>query len=197
LSKGAMMLEDRLKHLETIIAKNQYRFYEIGQALLEIRDSRLYKQALFTSFEAYARSRWDIGRSQVYRLIDAYSVINNLSPIGDRLPGNEAQTRPLVPLSPPEQRQIWKAFLDTKVEVTARNIQNFINERKAKENTPTPDLVDRISDEYMAAVKEMLAQVKYALNDKWQQTSRQAALLWHRVIQEKIICRETGHGANT
>jgi len=192
-----MMLEDRLKHLETIIAKNQYRFYEIGQALLEIRDSRLYKQALFTSFEAYARSRWDIGRSQVYRLIDAYSVINNLSPIGDRLPGNEAQIRPLVPLSPPEQRQIWKAFLDTNVEVTARNIQHFINERKTKENTPTPDLVDQISDEYMAAVKEMLAQVKYALNDTWQQTSRQAALLWHRVIQEKIICRETGHGAHT
>ncbi|WP_446012115.1 DNA methylase [Candidatus Electrothrix sp.] len=186
-----------MKHLETIIAKNQYRFYEIGQALLEIRDSRLYKQALFTSFETYARSRWDIGRSQVYRLIDAYSVINNLSPIGDRLPGNEAQTRPLVPLSPPEQREIWKAFLNTKVEVTARNIQNFINERKTKEDTATPDLVDRISDEYMAAVEEMLVQVKYALNDKWQQTSRQAALLWHRVIQEKIICRESGHEANT
>ena len=191
-----MMLADRLKHLETIIAKNQYRFYEIGKALLEIRDSRLYKQALFTSFEAYARSRWDIGRSQVYRLIDAYSVIKILSPIGDRLPGNEAQTRPLVPYSTPEQREIWKAFLNTKVEVTARNIQNFINERKTKENKPTPD-VDRISDEYMDAVKEMMAQVKYALNDKWQQTSRQAALLWHRVIQEKIICRETGHGANT
>jgi len=164
---------------------------------LEIRDSRLYKQALFTSFETYARSRWDIGRSQVYRLIDAYSVINNLSPIGDRLPGNESQTRPLVPLSPAEQRKIWKEFLDTKVEVTARNIQNFINKRKAKKNTPTPDPVDRISDEYMAAVKNMLAQVTYALNDKWQQTSRQAALLWHRVIQEKIVSRETGHGTNT
>jgi len=192
-----MMQQDRLEHLETIIAKNQYRFYEIGKALLEIRDSRLYKQALFTSFEAYARSRWDIGRSQAYRLIDACGVINNLSPIGDRLPGNESQTRPLVPLSPPEQRKIWKEFLNTKAEITARNIQQFINERKAKENTPTPDLVDRISDEYMAAVKEMLAQVKYALNDKWQQTSRQTALLWHRVIQEKIICGEPDHGANT
>jgi len=192
-----MMLENRLKHLETIIAKNQYRFYEIGQALLEIRDTRLYKQALFTSFEAYARSRWDIGRSQVYRLIDAYRVINNLSPIGDRLPGNEAQTRPLVPLPPPEQRKIWKEFLNTKAEVTARNIQNFINERKTKEDKATPDLIDQISDEYMAAVKEMLAQVKYALNDNWQKTSRQAALLWHRVIQEKILYRETGHGANT
>ena len=186
------MQQDRLKHLETIIAKNQYRFYEIGQALLEIRDSRLYKQALFTSFEAYARSRWDIGRSQVYRLIDAYSVINNLSPIGDRLPGNETQTRPLVPLSPPEQRKIWQEFLNTKTEVTARNIQRFINERRAKENTPDSDLINQIGDEYMAAVQKMLNQVQYAQNDQWQQTSRQAALLWNRVIQEKIVSREAG-----
>jgi len=191
------MQQDRLKHLEIIIAKNQCRFYEIGQALLEIRDSRLYKQALFTSFEAYARSRWDIGRSQVYRLIDAYKVINNLSPIGDRLPGNEAQTRPLVPLSPPEQRKIWKEFLNTKAEVTARNIQKFIDERKAKENIPAPDLVNQIGDEYMAAVQKMLDQVQYAQNDQWQKTSRQAALLWHRVIQEKIVSREAGNGVNT
>jgi len=191
------MQQDRLKHLETIIAKNQYRFYEIGQALLEIRDSRLYKQTLFTSFEAYARSRWDIGRSQLYRLIDAYSVINNLSPIGDRFPGNEAQTRPLVPLSPPEQRKIWKEFLSTKVEVTARNIQKFIDKRKAKENTPAPDLVDQIGDEYMAAVQKMLNQVQYAQNDQWQQTSRQAALLWNRVIQEKIVSGEAGNGVDT
>ena len=192
-----MMLEDRLKHLETIIAKNQYRFYEIGQALLEIRDSRLYKQALFTSFEAYARSRWDIGRSQAYRLIDAYRVINNLSPIGDRLPGNDTQTRPLVPLSPPEQRKIWKEFLNTNVEVTARNIQKFIDERKKKKNIPVPDLVDQIGDEYMAAVQVMLKQVQHAQNDQWQKTSRQAALLWNRVIQEKIVSREAGHGDDT
>jgi hypothetical protein len=190
LSEYAIMQQDRLKHLETIISKNQYRFYEIGKALLEIRDSRLYKQVLFTSFEAYARSRWDIGRSQIYRLIDAYGVINNLSPIGDRLPGNETQTRPLVPLSPPEQRKIWQEFLNTKTEVTARNIQKFINERKVKENTPDSDLIDQIGDEYMTAVQKMLNQVQYAQNDQWQQTSRQAALLWNRVIQEKIISRE-------
>jgi len=190
------MQQDRLKHLETIIAKNQYRFYEIGKALLEIRDSRLYKQALFPSFEAYVRSRWDIGRSQLYRLIDAYSVINNLSPIGDRLPGNEAQTRPLVPLSPSEQRKIWQEFLSTKTEITARNIQKFIDERKAKENIPDPDLVDQIGDEYMAAVQKMLDQVQYAQNDQWQQTSRQAALLWNRVIQEKIVSREAGDGVD-
>lgn len=82
------------------------------------------------------------------------------------------------------------------MDITARNIKNFIDERKEKENTP-PDHTDQISDEYMAAVQVMLNQVRYAQNDKWQKTSRQAALLWHRVIQEKILSREEGHEINT
>ena len=71
--------------LETLIAHNQERFCQIGRALKEIRDGRLYKQALFETFEAYIRARWDIGRSQAYRLITSYEVIRNLSPIGDTL----------------------------------------------------------------------------------------------------------------
>ncbi len=190
------MHKNRLTHLENIIADNQYRFYEIGKALKEIRDSCLYKQTLFNTFEAYARNRWDIGRSQAYRLINAYNVINNLSPIGDRLPGNETQTRPLVPLSPPEQRKIWKDFLDTGMEMSACNIKTFITGRKAKEDN-SPDHTDQISDEYMAAVKEMMKQIRYAQNDQWQKTSHQAALLWHRVMQEAIVAREVGNGSNT
>jgi hypothetical protein len=191
------MQQDRLKHLETIISNNQYRFYEIGQALKEIRDSRLYKLILFNSFEAYARDRWDIGRSQAYRLIDAYSVINNLSPIGDRLPGNETQTRPLVQLDPVEQRKIWMEFLRTGMELNARNIQNFIDKRTTKENLKPTDRTAQISEKYMQTVQEMLNQVQIAQNDHWQKTSRQAALLWHRVIREKILSKEPDNGSDT
>jgi hypothetical protein len=147
------MMQDRLTHLENIIAGNQNCFYEIGKALKEIRDSRLYKLTLFETFEAYARARWDIGRSQTYRLINAYNVIGNLSPIGDRLPGNETQTRPLVQLDPVEQRKIWKEFLSTGMELNARNIKNFIDKRKTKENHKPPDRTDQISSEYMDAVQ--------------------------------------------
>ncbi len=191
------MLQDRLIHLENIIAGNQNRFYEIGKALKEIRDSRLYQLTLFESFEAYARARWDIGRSQAYRLINAYSVIGNLSPIGDRLPGNENQTRPLVQLDPAGQRKIWKEFLSTGMELNARNIKNFIDERKAKENPRPTDRRNQISEEYMKTVQEMLNQVQFAQNDHWQKTSRQAALLWHRVIGEKILSQEPNNGFDT
>ena len=188
------MVPERLTSLENIIANNQYRFFDIGKALKEIRDTRLYKLTLFETFEAYAKKRWDMGRSQVYRLIDAYNVVNNLSPNGDILPGNEAQARILAPLDPFEQRKTWKGFLNTGMDITAPNIKKFIAERSAVEKSNPADLTDQISSEYMKTVQEMLAQVRLAQNDHWQKTSRQAALLWNRVIHEKIISKETSNG---
>ena len=190
------MQHDRLTHLENTIAENQYRFVEIGKALKEIRDTRLYKLTLFETFEAYGRARWDMGRSQVYRLINAYRVINNLSPDGDILPANEAQVRPLGQLDPPEQRQVWKDFLNTGMDITAPNIKKFIAELNAAEKNKPVDLTDRISSEYMDAVEGMLTQIRLAQNDRWQKTSRQAALLWNRVVREKIRDNgvNNGHG---
>lgn len=71
---------ERLLELETLIGRNQECFYKIGQALKEIRDNRLYKHALFDTFEAYTRERWDMGKAHAYRLIRSYDVIYNLSP---------------------------------------------------------------------------------------------------------------------
>ncbi|MCA1792954.1 MAG: DNA methylase [Desulfobacteraceae bacterium] len=191
------MEQDRLTRLENLIARNQCRFHEIGKALKEIRDSRLYKLNLFNSFEAYARARWDMGKSQAYRVIEAYQVVNNLSPIGDILPSNESQVRPLVPLDPIEQRRIWKAFLKSAMEITAPNIKRFIDSAKKGEtgNKDEPvDLTDQVSKAYMDAVQAMLEQVHQAQEDHWQKTSRQAGLLWNRVIREKILSKENGNG---
>jgi hypothetical protein len=191
------MEQDRLTRLENLIARNQYRFHEIGKALKEIKDFRLYKLNLFETFEAYARARWDMGKSQAYRLIEAYQVVNNLSPIGDILPSNESQVRPLVPFDPIEQRKIWKAFLKTAMEITAPNIKKFIDSAK-KGNTDNKDeladLTDQVSKAYMDAVQEMLDQVRLAQQDHWQKTSRQAGMLWNQVIRERILSRESGNG---
>lgn len=184
---------ERLLQLETLISRNQECFYKIGQALKEIRDNRLYKQALFDTFETYTRARWDMGKAHAYRLIKSYEVIYNLSPIGDKLPANESQARPLAQLDFIEQRSIWKAIINSGMELTALNIKKFI---EAQKESPVnrPDLTDRISAVYMAAVKTMLEQVRIARNDLWQTTSQDAALLWNRVIQEKILSKGTNNG---
>jgi hypothetical protein len=187
------MDQQRLIQLETLIARNQEHFCEIGRALKEIRDNRLYKLALFETFEAYARARWDMGRAHAYRLIKSYEVIHNLSPIGDIVPANESQVRPLAQLEPGEQRRVWKNFLNSGTELTALNIKKFIDTQRTNPKND-PDLSDRIATEYMAAVKAMLEQVRVAQHDHWQKTSRQAALLWNRVIREKILSKGADNG---
>jgi len=191
------MEQDRLTRLENLIACNQCRFHEIGKALKEIKDSRLYKLNLFDSFEAYTRARWDMGKSQAYRLIEAYQVINNLSPIGDILPSNESQVRLLAPFDSMEQRKIWKAFLKSAMEITAPNIKQFIasaNTDKTDNKGEAVDLTDQVSKAYMDAVHAMLDQVRQAQQDHWQKTSRQAGLLWNRVILERILSKENDNG---
>lgn len=188
------MLQERLDHLETIIAGKQQNFYELGKALNEIKQARLYRLALYGSFCAYVKARWDMGRAQAYRFINAYQVVKNLSPIGDKLPGNESQVRPLAKLTPLEQRSTWKRFLATGEELTALNINAFIRSGNGSQKKDPVDLTHIITDAYMAAVSAMIEQVRMAQHDRWQKTSRQAALLWNRVIREKILSKDAGNG---
>jgi len=178
------MSAKRLSELETVIDHNRRSFYVIGKALYEIRENRLYKFICFNTFAAYAKKRWAMGKSHAYRLIEAYRVIENLSPIGDILPENESQLRALVPLTPQEQRNIWRQFLKSGMELTASNISRLVS--ATGESPDAPDRTSIISDDYKQAVMAMLAQVSLAQNEHWQSTSRQAALFWNRVIRDKI-----------
>ncbi len=188
------MPQERLNHLETIIASKQQNFYELGKALNEIKQTRLYRLALYDSFGAYVKARWDMGRSQAYRFINAYQVVKNLSPIGDKLPVNESQVRPLAKLTPLEQRSTWKRFLATGEELTALNICAFIHSGNSSHKNDSLDLSNIITDAYKSAVSAMLEQVRMAQHERWQKTSRQAALLWNQVIREKIMSKGPDNG---
>jgi protein gp37 len=94
-----------LATLEGIIERGQQAFIEVGNALLEIRDRRLYREQGFATFEDYCRKRWNWGRHYVNRQIAAAEVVKNLEPIGT-IPKNEAQARELAPLPPEQQREV-------------------------------------------------------------------------------------------
>ena len=103
-----------LDHHEAVIERGKKTFVEVGAALMAIRDDprRLYRR--FGTFEEYCQKRWEWRQSQVYRLMDAAEVVRNLksSPIGELLPANEAQARPLTTLKTPEdQREAWEAVI--------------------------------------------------------------------------------------
>ena len=99
-----------LAECEAIIQRGIDATWNSARALLVINVSRLYLDTHAT-FEAYCQERWEIERSQAYRLIDAAKVMDVLSPIGDKdhLPSKESHMRELVPLidDPELMREVW------------------------------------------------------------------------------------------
>jgi hypothetical protein len=89
------LAQPTLQECEEVIERGLETFVEVGQALMVIRDGRLYK-ATHSSFEDYCRERWDIDRVRAHRLIDAASIAGVL-PMGNT-PANERQARALAPL---------------------------------------------------------------------------------------------------
>ena len=75
----------RLCELERIIQKGKDTFVEVGTALAEIRDSRIYR-ATFKTFENYCQDRWGFTKNYVNRIIQAADVVTNLVPIGTSVP---------------------------------------------------------------------------------------------------------------
>ena len=105
---------DTLRQLENTIATGLQAFYEVGTALLHIKDHRLYRED-YASFEDYCRDRWNFGRHRGYQLMNAATVADNLLTIVtiDDLPASESQARELVKLTPDAQRKVWSFITST------------------------------------------------------------------------------------
>lgn len=90
---------------EEVIEAGLQTFYEVGTALLAIRDKRLYR-AEFGTFEDYCRDRWGFNDRRASQLIQAASVIDNLkkSPILlETFPQISTQAQELSKLETPVQ----------------------------------------------------------------------------------------------
>ena len=118
-----------LQAYEQTITEGLQTFVAVGQALLAIREQRLYR-AEYATFEGYCRERWGIARSRAYQLIDAAEVAENVHNCGQILPANEAQARPLTGLTPEEQRAVWQAAVATAEggTVTAAHVQATVTQ---------------------------------------------------------------------
>ena len=101
----------RLYQLEETIRQGLNTFVDVGNALLEIRDKRLYRQE-YSTFEEYFQTVWGMSKMHAYRLMDSAGVIDNLK--SNQLvtfPTNESQARPLASLEPEEQVEAWKRVI--------------------------------------------------------------------------------------
>ena len=100
----------RLYQLEETIRQGLNTFVDVGNALLEIRDKRLYRQE-YSTFEEYCREQWNIERRRAYQLMDAAQVVENVYLSTQTAPMNELQARPLTSLEPDKQVEAWKRVI--------------------------------------------------------------------------------------
>lgn len=155
--------DKELERLEGVIRKNLTAFYEVGQALMAIRDKRLYlckNGGEYQTFEAYCQGVWDMSRIHAWRLMEATETRENLLPIGN-MPVTESQARPLSKLEPEQQRQAWQKAVETAPEgkVTAAHVARVVKGMTEPEeiNGVSPATVKR-AGKFAGAVDEVKTQ---------------------------------------
>jgi hypothetical protein len=135
--------KQELERLEGIIRENIGAFYEIGDALMNIRENKYYHDVLgYETFEEYCRKRWDYKRTYTFYLIESAKVMNNVHDC-EQKPTNEWQVRPLVKIKDPEvQLTAWQKAVETAPDgkITAAHVYKIVKgmmtEPKNKEVLP-------------------------------------------------------------
>jgi hypothetical protein len=129
--------QQRLQDFESTIQRGLQTFYEVGSALMAIREQRLYR-AEYGTFEDYCRDRWGMSKTNANRLVQSAEVVENLTPIGVK-PENEAQTRPLAKLPADEQPEAWQEAVERSGgKPTGKIVQQVVQERTQPPAAPAP-----------------------------------------------------------
>lgn len=136
-----------LGQLEAVIETGLPTFYEVGIALTEIKEKRLYRQQ-YGTFEEYCRQRWNFGHYRARTLIQEAETMRNLEtqPFVRVLPQNEAQVRALSVLPAEQQPDAWQQVVDTAPNgnITRAHVKAVVDEIRGKTaplavSLPEPD----------------------------------------------------------
>lgn len=113
---------------ETVIGRGLLTFVEVGRALADVRQRRLYRET-HPDFALYCLDRWSITKRHANRLIQGSAVVRDLGPVGPA-PTCESQVRPLAALPPEERAPAWQAAVATAPggKVTAAHVTSLVKE---------------------------------------------------------------------
>ena len=165
----------RLCELERIIQKGKDTLVEVGTALAEIRQSRIYR-ATWKTFEDYCKDRWDMGRDYAERLIASAEVVSNLPTIVGK-PKNESQARPLAKLPAEQQPAAWERAQEKAKEegkpVAARHVEAAVAEVMPKDESEVdPVVIDGTQSEEPTKEEPKESEKILALKSAWNKASK-------------------------
>ena len=150
-----------LAKLEKVIDAKLGDFFDVGNALMEIKAKGLFL-GTHTNFNTYCKERWDFGRSYANKLIGSAERLHLLPP-GSPKPANEFQIRPFLDLKPEEFPPKWKAILDSvgQGKVTSKIVQESLDLPKKKRRKRKVKKSNQQEE-----VKELLAAIRAALYEE-------------------------------
>jgi hypothetical protein len=117
--------DERLTELEKLIAKGQKTFVEVGLALAEIRDLRLYKRE-YSGFEEYCQKKWGWTRQYVNFQIAGAKVKAELPEKVATMVATERQARELGKVPAEKRAEVVQAIVDEGKPVTAKEIKRHL-----------------------------------------------------------------------
>lgn len=124
--------KQQLNSCEEVLRKGLATFFEVGSALLTIKEKQLYR-ATHLTFERYCRERWGIGRSYAWRVIGAAERVK-LLPSGnaDPRPTCEFQIRPFLQLEPDKFPKAWNEIVSRAKggKITPKLVESVVRELK-------------------------------------------------------------------
>lgn len=117
------------KRFEKVIERGISTFVEVGKALLEIREQRLYRDQ-FDTFQDYCKERWGFDRTYAHRLIEGARVVENVAHgQQSEIQINERQARELARLPDEQQAEVWAEVIErTDGEPTAAAVAEVVSE---------------------------------------------------------------------
>jgi len=149
-----------LNECEAVVSKGIKAFKEVWGALLEIRDSKLYRKE-FRTFEEYCNVKWNFSKTHVNRNLQALKTLDDLTPIGVKKELTEGQLRPLTNLEPEIKRQVIKEVQEINPKAPTSLIQDVVNQYGGvnavlKELKLNPDLVFNSEQELIDKAKSLV-----------------------------------------
>ena len=153
---------NELERCEVVIKQGLQTFVEVGQALMLIRDKRLYR-AEFGTFEAYCQDKWQLGRNFVNKTIAASNVVANLEmgTRGTQTPQTEKHARPLTKLEPELQVEAWQKVVEEHGDkITHNKVQEVVKEfvpinNELKQAKKEPMFAAMTEEQILAKAKEI------------------------------------------
>jgi len=165
----------RLNECEAVIERGLKTFVEVGNALLAIREAKLYRLD-YETFEEYCQERWGFTNEYARLNMRAAEVVKRIQETPTMvgvLPTTESQARPLTQLEPEEQAVAWQRVVESAPngKVTAAHVisvaKEFMAERNAERRQERVEKIVAISSGNTELVAEKCYPIVYA-DPPWQ-----------------------------